>query len=311
MKNEIYDKIRKVRDKMDRGEKPFKLMHDKDVWGRLCASLYTIEDSQSAIDAYCEQRFPTAIGKKYLSLYGLMQALFLQQDSAQGIAVALSGENIDFKLQYPKLHEIRELRNDIVGHPTNRGGKEKSYIQINQMSISKNYFHYCLYRSENDFRFEDKVVDVRSVIEEQRKGIGDILDEICKHLDEEYKSYLKKFEEEKMVEIFQHLSYAKAKALEDMLLDTWGMSAAKEMVDKCKVALAARFGNWENIDSFAYLIKDIEEVYSLAENLPMVNQNSRIRYYLRELFFLKIQDLCDLCQEIDDEFEENLKELEQ
>lgn len=68
-----------------------------------------------------ELRIQKGVSARDLYIYGLLQALFLQQDAANGISTALLGKKIDFKQEYPSLFEIREIRNDTVGHPTLRG----------------------------------------------------------------------------------------------------------------------------------------------------------------------------------------------
>jgi hypothetical protein len=40
-----------------------------------------INDAESAMGAYLEHEFPSDTGERYLRIYGVMQALFLQQDA--------------------------------------------------------------------------------------------------------------------------------------------------------------------------------------------------------------------------------------
>lgn len=159
MEMDFYSAIESVREKIERGEKYYALLNDKPKWNQYCASLYAIEDAQCAIEAYTSYEFPTDIKGKYLYIYGLLQALFLQQDAANDISTALLGKKIDFKQEYPSLFEIREIRNDTVGHPTRRGQancNNQAYVQIVQMSMSRQGFNYATYRAVNDYKFEEK-----------------------------------------------------------------------------------------------------------------------------------------------------------
>lgn len=315
MSEEFYDLVQKVHDKMERGEKQFLLMGDKIKWNRFCASIYAIVDSQCAIDAYCELPFPEEVKGKYLYIYGLLQAFFLQQDSANGLSFALTNEEIKWKTNYPSLLKIRELRNNTVGHPTERKrGKGNSatysFIQISQISMNKSGFDFCLYHQENDFQFENVSVDLSSAITEQQRSIIAILTSLCAYLDQEYCNYLKKFEEDKMVKIFELLNYSAEKALEDKPMGAWGIASAKGMVIKCKEALAVRYGAWDNVDSFHYVIEDIEKIFFLIEN-PIEYQNHlQVKHHLTELAFIKLKELRDLCQEVDNEFESDLNEIQ-
>jgi hypothetical protein len=73
-----------------------------------------VEDSELAIDAYSTGNVREKDGERCLRLYGLLQALFLQQDAVINLCESLK---IQKKIEdYPKLKEIREIRNDSAGH---------------------------------------------------------------------------------------------------------------------------------------------------------------------------------------------------
>lgn len=61
------------------------------VWPQLLSVLDTIEDSQAAINYYIRSDFPTDYGGKYLFVYGLLQALFLQQDAITALCNIVFG----------------------------------------------------------------------------------------------------------------------------------------------------------------------------------------------------------------------------
>src|SRR5256885_2677191 len=86
------------------------ILSKKDGFIQTCR--YTIEDAQSVIDDYkglSDQEFEKI---KYLALYGLLQAFFVQQDAIKGLISFCLNEKIDFKKEYPALlYGIREIRN--------------------------------------------------------------------------------------------------------------------------------------------------------------------------------------------------------
>ncbi|MGM9575069.1 MAG: hypothetical protein ACI3VE_04105 [Oscillospiraceae bacterium] len=59
---------------MEKGKHYYDLLRGKTKWNQLCASLYTIEDAQSAISAYSETDFPEDEKGMYLIIYGLLQS---------------------------------------------------------------------------------------------------------------------------------------------------------------------------------------------------------------------------------------------
>ena len=64
------------------------LMSVKFDWHQLCAAMDIVDDVDLALDAYLRNSFPADDGEKYLRIYGVLQALFVQQD-ALGHLVAI------------------------------------------------------------------------------------------------------------------------------------------------------------------------------------------------------------------------------
>lgn len=304
---DFYDLLEAVHRKMERGEKYYTLLSDKPKWNQLCASLYAIEDAQSAIDAYTEYEFPPDISGKYLYIYGLLQALYLQQDAANGLSIALFDKKIDFRKDYPAVYEIREIRNDTTGHPTGRNRKidaGQSFVQIAQASMDKHSFSYAIYKESNDYVFEEKIVDLDKCILEQKKSVINILNDLCVSLDADWKKHIEKFQGKEMINIFDYLQlqYAKNNALENGVFASAGLLSSKKMVEQCKQALTERFGDWKNIDCFRYEIEDIEEIYQLLD-LQKGDTNTRINHFLTEMLFVKMDNLAEYAKEIDEKFQ--------
>ena len=113
--------IDEIRDFINSPRKQYELLSDSFFWNMLCASMDTIEDSQLAIESY--EKLPSFDGFTggYLYIYGLLQALYLQQNTVNHLSQSLFKKRIDFKNHYPELFKIREMRNDTIGHPTNSG----------------------------------------------------------------------------------------------------------------------------------------------------------------------------------------------
>jgi len=160
--------ISRIRDHISRTQKRIKLLENQKKWLQLTSSLDVLADSTCAIVYYCETKYPVTVGGQYLFIYGLLQALYLQQDAIKGIAFALFDENIDFKKDFPDAYAAREFRNDVVGHPTNRtAGKE--FVYLVQSSLGKTEFSY--FRQTPNERRDDSFVTV-----DVQKAIGDDLD---------------------------------------------------------------------------------------------------------------------------------------
>src|SRR5579864_4900977 len=86
------------------------------IWGQLCTTLDTIEDTELAIESYSKSPFPDDAGERYLRIYGVLQAIYVQQDALRHLAEAITPTG-PFELT-DVLKNIRETRNLSVGHPT-------------------------------------------------------------------------------------------------------------------------------------------------------------------------------------------------
>lgn len=101
---------------------------------------YSCEDAQSAIDSYKyfdEKEFED---NSYLLLYGLFQALIIQQDAIQKLFKFCLNKQIDFTRDYPDFKYIREIRNNTTGHPTDRF-KGKKYFLISAPTFNKKGYY--------------------------------------------------------------------------------------------------------------------------------------------------------------------------
>lgn len=296
--------VRKIFLHIDRTEKQAELLPDRQKWNKLTSALYTLEDSSCAIEYYIETAYPADVRGKYLFTYGLFQAIILQQDSIKSINKLLFNKSVDFKEEYPDAYKARELRNDTTGHPTNRNG-DKKFISLAQISMEKYSFYYC----KDDYKDskEDSIIDVNvgKAISDTAKCVNDILKKAVDDLEKEFKEYIEKHRDRKMVDIFNTLHYAEEKALLGGVMQSWGYNATKDMVTKCEEELKKRYGSVEAVDSFKFLLDDIHNLHALIDNIYDICNESqeRVRYYLVELLFVKLHELEDFCKETDEYFE--------
>lgn len=114
-----FDLINRIFLFINRTENQAILLSHRQKWYRLTSSLRVLEDTSWAIEYYLLSQYPTDHKGKCLYTYGLLQALFLQMDAANSLNQALFEKKINYKDEYPAAYAIREIRNDVTGHPTN------------------------------------------------------------------------------------------------------------------------------------------------------------------------------------------------
>jgi hypothetical protein len=75
-----------IRDFINRRRTLHILTQVRPDWNRLTSSLDVIGDTEMAFDAYLERLHdPATCGELYILLYGVMQALFIQQDAVENM----------------------------------------------------------------------------------------------------------------------------------------------------------------------------------------------------------------------------------
>ncbi len=292
--------IKRVFSFINKTKKQADLLVEKNRWHRIIAALYALEDTSCAIRYYLDSDYPNGINGKYLFTYGLLQSLFVQGDAVESLMMALFNKSIDMKKQYPSAYKVREIRNDVVGHPTNRGGH--SYIRLSQHSMNKQSFYY-IKDSYDDSHIE--TINIIKSISDTAKCVNDVLTKGIEYLEKEFRDYIESHKDRKMVKPFEHLSYIKEKMLCPNELGEYGYDTTKKIIEETEKELGARYGSIKNHDACCYLIEDIKKIHSIIDT-PSNESHSewrQIRHFLFELLFYKLEQLKDCCEEIDEYFE--------
>lgn len=307
----LYKYTQGIRNFINQSEKQFNLLKNHKFWNQLCCSLDVIEDSDLVISAYLKSEFGAEDGEKYLRLYGLLQALFLQQDAVTNLCESLGLQNN--LISSPKLKEIRDIRNDSIGHPTKRGNY-KSYHFISRVTITKSGFQLISYDEKNKTTF--RYILVIDLIKEQRKYLLEILKKVINALKIEEKAYKEKFKMEKLEAVFPDIySYYIDKIFENIEksghpeLGLMHVKLLKGVMDKLKESLQKRGIEIDTYDSIKYLYELLEypttelELYFgrlIAKKEPRINNKTAciFAYFIRE----HLSQLKEIAKEIDNEY---------
>ncbi len=243
----------------------YDLMQDIKKWNQLCSSLDIIGDTTLAIKSYYNCVWPSDSGMQYLLIYGLLQSIFIQQDALKHIA-----ETLDIKLELTKeLKDIRELRNDAIGHPTKRNSGERQTSHfISRISIQKDRFTLISLSKNNS---NSKEIDIISTIEKQINSVKFLLLKVVKILNDKEKKHKEKYRNVKLVDIFPAaIDYYFSKILECISLK-----------------YANKTIGYKNIkfiyDSYTNLINELKSRGEYPANEVLVNELNEINYPINKL----------------------------
>jgi len=263
----VHALIGRIRDYVNEPRKQHQLLQDRSQWNQLCTAMDVIEDTELAVSAYVDDSLGTDHGARYLATYGLLQAIFQQQDAINHLAEALGIP--DQSQKHPALKIIRELRNDSVGHPTKRaGGKGRgpSFHAISRISLNHARFQMLSYDGNRHWMRDVNLPDVIAI---QRRCATGILTFVADSLQEEQTVHKDAFKSEKLAAIFPStLSYyfekiyAGANNPSEESLASGCLDIVSKVLDDTREALARRDISAQSHDAIGLVYERIEHALS-------------------------------------------------
>ena len=169
---------------------------------QIVSCLDTVEDAQLAVDEYCRLDFSakgTDTGKLYLVVYGVLQAMFLQQDALKNLARLL---DFPYRIDdYPGLKEVREVRNQIVGHPTSykRERTEICYA-INRGSLSLESLEVL--ESNDQGQYQMRLINIKQTLSENEALICQAFEDLKNKLENDIRKHKARFRGEPLTGFF-------------------------------------------------------------------------------------------------------------
>lgn len=270
-------------------------MKNKLLFHQLCSSLDELGDTCVGIIAYLDESSSISKHMSYIIVYGVIQALILQQDSVFHLCEAL---NFPRKIDnYPQLKEIREIRNDSVGHPTKRNKKIASTHHISRVSLSRE-------KSQLISFYEDGTKKVLSIvipklIEKQQRDLISLLNYLISELRNWDKNYREKFKMKKLNYIFDDMDYPLQKLFDENIRIT-GIETAQDILDRFQSDLKERELDIDVFDSIEFIYLHVR--YAL-ELLNQNNVDEKMAYILAMFIRQQIDNLKAISLDIDRQFE--------
>jgi len=289
-------------------------------WNQFCAALDTIEDTCLAIENFLRDPNDLFVKNPYLSTYGLLQALFIQQDAANFLKISLFGSSkkIDWNnSKYAELAKIRQVRNETIGHPvkTQHKGRNSKYANdeitsctIDRSSLTKDGFRYMLWMHS---KTETKTIKFSEIIELQDKYLSAELESVLKEMQKEEKQHKTKFKGEKLGELLNKPSLYQVNLIYGFQWNdhlAWpSFDHYHELYKKIRNGLEDRFGKFGEtirIPGTHEVIKKLDFVFSKIETFKNTQkfENYELEVYIDALD-AGLKELQTHLEETDREFE--------
>lgn len=200
----LYDYTATIRDLVNAPWKQSRLYKSRPAWFQMTSALDVIGDTELAIEASGAGEFWQSDGARYLAVYGSLQALYTQQDAVSDLCKALQVKSVTISpdwREYPEVKSVREIRNRAVGHPTESGRRPPhSYHFISRVTLTPSGFD--LLSTWDDGRDEWRSVSLTTLIADQQRNLGQILESVVGELRDEARAHRERFRREEMVNVF-------------------------------------------------------------------------------------------------------------
>jgi len=300
----VIELVQVVRNRVNEPRFHGKLQGKTKAYGQACSSMDMLGDSTMAIEAHGRMQAKD-VGEQYLLLYGLLQAMFVEQDAALHLCKALDHPaSLD---DYEQLRQIRDIRNCSVGHPTEQGKeKERWFHFITQSSLSKDGFD--LNSVNADGRRSARQVSIGQLLENQASGVSSILELLLKTLAEEEEAHHAKFRDKPLKPLIGgSLNYALEKLGEPTYGNgtkaqaRWGLDAIQTALGEFQAALEER--ELGHLDSVTHALQKLEYPFKkLSDYLDSATEgviDNDTAYIFVEFIGARLDELRTIVEGID------------
>jgi hypothetical protein len=213
-------------------------------------------------------------GAILLDVFGLLQGLFVAIDALYDLAIGLTKYKYHINVNSnPILHELKYIRNDIVGHPTHRtypdGGMGFSLLTTEDMT--KECFHYKTYIFEkNKLEVKTKDVKTRPLIEayfEEKKEILDGLLNYLSHKDLEVRL------SDDIYLLYETINEKALKKIKEKFMEIYEIDEKKPHRFLWRIRLLEKLISWHDddleVNTFLLYLSKVQaaKLYEIALNM--------------------------------------------
>lgn len=197
MSNNFNEKLRVLADKMDKSvvyKQQVWSKRDDGFWDKFWSAYHALRDAQDAVEEWKKNPNP-----QRLEMYGILQALVVQQDALRHLQEAIEVETINIKNDYPELEKIRIARHQLIGHPTettnprNKGNYRDGTLTYTTIGYGDNskVIEYLVASGKGT---DKHTLSLGDVIEIQESVITNEIDKIMAKIDIDDKQHKSVFE---------------------------------------------------------------------------------------------------------------------
>lgn len=181
-REQIYDYFQAS----EKCQKFFLASENEERYSGYYTSIYLIQDTNEGVEAHRAQGFSKNPLIAYIELWGVMQAIYIQQDSISQLYRVITGCELESSL-LKKWQELRVLRNICAGHPAKKDRPKNTPLA--RTFMGRNFGNYSEFTYEK-WKSPDKVshprVELSSLITAYELEAAEVLKLIHGHMKKKW-----------------------------------------------------------------------------------------------------------------------------
>lgn len=276
-------------------------------WDLTWAAMDTIEDTELAINSFLSGKSNNDQGSEYLRVYGLFQAIFMQQDAVRNLAEGLNSPKINISTD-PAASEVREMRNKYFGHHKYKRNGITTYHGISRMTVGSSFITAWTYPN---FSTED--INLKEAIEVNKKYVSKSLKDILENMKKkkiDYAAKIKdKLSEDRQTYAFEKIfSWVYGDTADRCVMTGAGLRIIRSSINEVEAGLKARYENLAGIGDLERTIEKSRYVLDTLDRLFKENPNGTKGDFHTEVYVEALDhafsELIDICTEANSEFKQ-------
>ena len=313
--------VGRIRDIVNCCEVHYRATRSFSTFAKLCTCMDTISDAEYAIGAFAVNSLDDNFGRSYLMVYGLFQAFVIQQDAVFNLCKALHevvGHGFDYNRDTcPDLQEVRDLRVQIVGHPTLKGSENKgtaSYHSISRVQLGMGKIHVLSQHTQGEKR-EFSEIPIPDIIQKQADGVTSILESVLCELQHWQDAHKAEYRDTKLASIFPEgyrnlcaQMRASIRGEPTSVTAASNVAAISEIMDKFAAELQRRGLSIDAYPGVYHTYQELQHPLSVLRKFFAQESSGADEGALKRaevmLHFVeeRIADLHEMAREIDDDY---------
>ena len=314
---EIERFVSEIRDKINEPRKQHALLQDHALWMMLCSSLDVIEDTDCGLEAFLTTDVHNLNdGNKYVYVYGTLQVLFVQQDAVEHFRQALGMEYNLACDDKSVLMEIRNIRNNSIGHPTKSDRQTPiAFNFISRITIGNQGFTLATAYDDGTHTCH-KDVNIPNLIAKQRAVLSGVLRDAIETLRREAMEHQQRFAGKKLADAFPPtLDNYWGKIFEETSrkygiakLGGANVDCILGCIERFKTELAERgiLGAYEgltyNLELADYPLQELRKYFHSPDKTHI---NEKDAYIFADFAKRQVQVLLESAEELDEEYSQD------